>query len=156
MIILRNRLFSFNSDFPEIIKVSNILELKKGGIGFIGRVLGRISKRMREKQGNFVYYSLMLGEKEIGNIQFAKNSDTEVYGNWLQVDDEYRGKGYATKTMETLISIFRDMGFSEMTLEVPDNSPDARHIYDKLGFKKVEYLGTDPVWGGLTKMKLKL
>lgn len=156
MIILRSRLFSFNSDFPDTIKINNILKLKKSEVGFVGRLLGRISKKMKEKQNNFVCYSLILNQEEIGNIQFCKNSDTEIYGNWLQIDDKYRGKGYATETLRTLISIFRKMGFSEMTLEVPDNSPDARHIYNKLGFKEVEYLGTDLIWGGLTKMKLKL
>jgi ribosomal protein S18 acetylase RimI-like enzyme len=48
-----------------------------------------------------------------------------------------------------------------VTLEVPGNSPDARHIYTKLGFKVVKEatakeIKNDPVWGGLTDMKLDL
>ena len=42
--------------------------------------------------------------------------------------------------------------------EVPGDSPDVRHIYEKLGFKENGILTTpeDQVWGGLTKMKLNL
>ena len=44
-----------------------------------------------------------------------------------------------------------------MTLEVPGNSPDARHIYEKLGFVAQEQIsGDDDIWGGLTSMKLDL
>jgi hypothetical protein len=43
-----------------------------------------------------------------------------------------------------------------MTLEVPGNAPDARHIYTKMGFKvtgEVDGGYKDPFWGGLTKME---
>jgi hypothetical protein len=54
----------------------------------------------------------------------------------------------------------RDFGkqqnFEKMTLEVPGNSPDARHIYEKLGFKVTkEADDTDDFWGGLTEMEYK-
>ena len=49
------------------------------------------------------------------------------------------------------------MGSKKLTLEVPGNSPDARHIYEKNGFK-VTHEATkaeseDDVWGGLTNME---
>ena len=44
-----------------------------------------------------------------------------------------------------------------MTLEVPGNSPDARHIYEKIGFVAGEQISDeDDIWGGLTKMRLDL
>lgn len=44
-----------------------------------------------------------------------------------------------------------------ITLEVPTISPNARHIYEKIGFKATGTLGSeDDVWGGLTKMRLDL
>ena len=53
----------------------------------------------------------------------------------------------------------RQQGLKYFTLEVPTNSPNARHIYEKLGFEDTgePMLGdSDDVWGGLTKMRLKL
>lgn len=45
-------------------------------------------------------------------------------------------------------------------MEVPGNAPDARHIYERLGFKEVytppEMKEDDPIWGGLTNMRLDL
>ena len=45
-------------------------------------------------------------------------------------------------------------GFKRMALEVPGISPDARHIYEKFGFKEVgKQTGADDFWGGLTIME---
>lgn len=44
----------------------------------------------------------------------------------------------------------------QLTLEVPTNSPDARHIYEKQGFVAGKRISDDDVWGGLTEMKRKL
>lgn len=49
-------------------------------------------------------------------------------------------------------------GCKQVTLEVPGVSPNARHIYEKLGFKSTgEVIGDDDdICGGLTKMRLEL
>lgn len=50
-------------------------------------------------------------------------------------------------------------GYDKLTLEVPGNSPNARHIYEKLGFKEVSQLSSkeeDIIWGGLTRMELDI
>lgn len=49
-----------------------------------------------------------------------------------------------------------ELGVSKVTLEVPGISPDARHIYEKIGFKKNKRISNeDDVWGGLTSMTYK-
>nr|DAM54618.1 MAG TPA: N-acetyltransferase-like protein [Caudoviricetes sp.] len=49
-----------------------------------------------------------------------------------------------------------ELGVSKVTLEVPGISPDARHIYEKIGFKKNKRISDeDDVWGGLTSMTYK-
>ena len=59
--------------------------------------------------------------------------------------------------MRTVIDDAKKQGMRHITLEVPTISPNARHIYEKLGFKETGKLGSeDDVWGGLTKMQLEL
>lgn len=81
-----------------------------------------------------------------------------MYINWISVSDKERGKGYASSALNTIIDDAKRMGHKKIKLEVPGNSPDARHIYEKAGFKDTgEKLGDDDdIWGGLTKMELDL
>lgn len=159
MIILRQKEYSFNTDIPDSIKVDNKIELKKDKLGFIARLLGRLSKKIKESQGNFVYFYILQDNKEVGVIELQKINNSEINGIWLEVDEKHRGNKIATKTLSYLLEMSRKMGFKYFTLEVPGNSPDARHIYEKLGFKEdgiIDDPGNDIMWGGLTKMKLKL
>lgn len=59
--------------------------------------------------------------------------------------------------MRGVIKYAKDNGIDKLTLEVPGASPDALHIYEKLGFKvldKVTGSTEDDFWGGLTNMEL--
>ena len=96
---------------------------------------------------------------KIGNLQLFHESEKSVNVTWIGIDEKYRGSGYATTAMKMAIDYSRKSGAKQMTLEVPGISPDARHIYEKMGFKDTgeSMLGdTDDVWGGLTRMKLDL
>ena len=98
------------------------------------------------------------GEK-IGDLQLFHESPTSVNVTWVGVKQKYRGKGYASSAMKMAEDYARKTGAKQMTLEVPGHSPDARHIYERQGFKAVGQL-TDPeadeIWGGLTAMKKTL
>ena len=59
--------------------------------------------------------------------------------------------------MSGVVKYAKQEKFKQITLEVPGDSPDARHIYEKLGFKATKVISDeDDVWGGLTQMILKL
>lgn len=78
---------------------------------------------------------------------------------WIGINSKSGGKGYGQSAMRTMLSELKKSGFKNVTLEVPTTSPNARHIYEKLGFKDTgeKMLGDETdVWGGLTKMRLKL
>lgn len=78
---------------------------------------------------------------------------------WLSIKSKNGGKGYGQSAMRTIVSDAKKHGIKRITLEVPTTSPNARHIYEKIGFKATgeAMLGDkDDVWGGLTKMQLKL
>lgn len=96
--------------------------------------------------------------KKIGDLTLYKEAEDSINIVWLGINQKERGKGYATAVMKTAIDIAKDTGCSKVTLEVPGNSPDARHVYEKLGFKEVSSPDIDPddIWGGLTNMELRL
>ena len=48
---------------------------------------------------------------------------------------DYRGKDYQQKVIKRLLAFAKSKGFTEITLTT--NTPDAIHIYEKLGFKKI-------------------
>lgn len=124
--------------------------------GAITRFLAKRSERVRNAVANSASLTIRNSEgKEVGYANMEKRSKDELYLNWIGINADSRGKGYATAVMKAAEGFGKEGGFKKMTLEVPGNSPDARHIYEKLGFKvtKEDKDPDDPVWGGLTSME---
>lgn len=48
---------------------------------------------------------------------------------------EYRGKGYQQEVIKYLLDFAKKENFNDITLTT--NAPDAAHIYEKVGFKKI-------------------
>ena len=95
--------------------------------------------------------------KKIGNLSLYDEGNKSLNVNWIDIKNSERGKGYATAVMQNAIDFAKSRGFEQMTLEVPGESPDARHVYEKLGFEFVQSISDeDDVWGGLSAMKLNL
>ena len=93
--------------------------------------------------------------KKVGDLEVFKESKDSLNVVWIGIDKSERGKGYASAVMSGVIKHAKKSGCKQVTLEVPGDSPDARHIYEKLGFEPVGIVSEkDDVWGGLTAMKL--
>jgi len=120
----------------------------------IGASIGAMSSRYREKLNNSMLLDMKVNGRNVGDVAFVKKSKEEVNFGWIGVKPKERGKGYATAVFDAGVKYARKEGFSKITLEVPGNAPDARHIYEKFGFKPTgEHLGhTGDMWGGLTVM----
>lgn len=94
---------------------------------------------------------------KIGNMQLFHESPTSLNVVWITVNNKQRGQGYAQTAMKMAEEYARKFGANQMTLEVPGDSPDARHIYEKQGFEVVGRISSeDDIWGGLTAMRKKL
>ena len=78
--------------------------------------------------------------KENGHIisfaQLSKYTDTSYKIAFVYTKDEYRGKGYARKVVNSVKNEILDMGFTA-TLNVDKKNPISNHLYESLGFKKV-------------------
>lgn len=96
--------------------------------------------------------------KNVGSAQVYRKSKDELNLVWLDIEPSHRGQGYAQAVMRSARDLGGEQGFKKLTLEVPGISPDARHIYEKQGFKvvkepsKVDKLD---IWGGLTHMEYR-
>jgi len=95
---------------------------------------------------------------KVGFGSFNRTSKDELYLNFVTVKPKYRGKGYASAAMKGVVKYAQNEGIKKLTLEVPGNAPDARHIYEKLGFKDDGPVQGDKsdIWGGLTPMAMNV
>lgn len=137
-------------------KSGETITLQKVKPNVLVKSLGRVSKKFREGYSKRASLNILDGSgKKVGEAYVQKKNDEELYLNWLGIDKSARGKGYATAVMKAGRDFGKQQGFKKMTLEVPGHSPDARHIYEKLGFKVTgedKGPGTE-MWGGLTNME---
>lgn len=132
------------------------ISLEKDPSPLISRGLSRISGRYRSRSAKLATYSIKdRSGKKVGDLQLSEESPNELNVVWVGVNKSQRGHGTATSTMKAVQKSAKKMGYKKVTLEVPGNSPDARHIYEKLGFKDKGKIDNDEddVWGGLTKME---
>jgi ribosomal protein S18 acetylase RimI-like enzyme len=135
------------------------LTLEKNPPTVIHKALAKLSRSYREDYRNFASLTIKDSSgKSVGSAQIHKKSADELNLVWMSVDKSARGRGYATATMKAAEEFGRQTGAKKLTLEVPGNAPDARHIYEKMGFKvtkEADDAETDPVWGGLTEMEYR-
>lgn len=100
-------------------------------------------------------FHIIKNGKKIGTL-FLEDHGDDLYVNWVNIKKTERGKGYANQVMDYVIKYSKQNNYKSVSLEVPTNSPDARHIYEKHGFVAENNVSDlDDVWGGLTSMKRK-
>lgn len=140
-------------------KSGESITLKEHPSSRMASFLARHSKRVAEEAEKTAMFDIKGPDgKNVGDITLYKESPTSINVVWVTTSTKVRGRGYGTAVMKAAIQIAKDTGANTVTLEVPGSSPDARHIYEKLGFKEVESpdRDIDDVWGGLTNMRLDL
>lgn len=137
------------------------LTLQKKPAGAFAQFLGRHSEGYRKLANNDAYLTIHDSSgKKVGDCELTKVNKDEINLVWLGINRGERGKGYASAVMQAGVEFGKQSGAKRLTLEVPGNSPDAAHIYQKLGFKFVNNQSSyhnDPkegVWGGLYNMEL--
>lgn len=130
----------------------------------LNRALAAASQSYANNYGTQAYLAIHDKDgKKVGEANFwydEKDKDS-VYLNWISVKKSARGQGYATAVLKAAEEHSRAKGKKTMKLEVPGISPDARHIYERMGFKVTHEpteseAKADSVWGGLTHMEKKL
>ena len=122
------------------------------------KLIAKMSPKVRELLENSENMTIKGPDgKTVGQMQLYKERKDSLNVVWVGVKNKERGKGYASAAMRGAVQFAKENNMKQVTLEVPGNSPDALHIYEKMGFRKGKVISDDDgVWGGLTEMKLDL
>ena len=139
-------------------KNGDTLSITENKTPALTRLISKHSPKVREELEKSKICTIRdsKGEK-IGDLQLYKESKDSINVVWVGINKSERGKGYAQAVMSSVEKFAKENGLKQITLEVPGDSPDARHIYEKQGFVAGEKISSDDdVWGGLTKMTKKL
>ena len=120
-----------------------------------------LSKKGTESAYDRAAFTFEADGKKVGEASFDKVSSDEINLVWLGINKNERGQGYASAVFDAAVQYGKSEGVDRLTLEVPGNAPDARHIYAKQGFNVTKEptpkeIKNDPIWGGLTHMELDL
>ena len=120
--------------------------------------LAKHNKNVQEYLKNSKSIKLLAGGNVVGEMDLFLESPKSLNVIWVQVNPKFEGTGYGTAAMKGAINYAKKTGMEKVTLEVPATSPNARHIYEKLGFEaKGAVTGNEDLfWGGLTRMELDL
>ena len=139
-----------------VTKSGDKITLTKNPPTAIHKGLSRISSKYTEAYNKGAFFTVTDKHgKEVGEANIYHKKNDELYINWIGVKSSARGNGYGSAIMKAAEDFGSKSGMKKMTLEVPGNSPDARHIYESMGFKVVKEGANpkEPVWGGLTSME---
>lgn len=133
------------------------IDVKDEPPGKIWKFLGKHIKGLADAQARTRNMQIQIDGKKIGELTLYRESKNSMNGVWLGINEDQRGNGYASAVMDAWIKYAKDNGYKQLTLEVPADAPDARHIYEKKGFVAGKKIDTGETWGGyLTEMKLDL
>lgn len=129
--------------------------------GRLASFLASTSEKSLARSKDSKSFTISVDGRKVGETSFRKKSKDEINLEWLGVKPSERGKGYASAVFESAIAYGKSEGAKKLTLEVPGNAPDARHIYTKNGFKVTKEptkkeIEEDFFWGGLTVMEYDL
>ncbi len=88
-------------------------------------------------------YYIMQEQKEAGYVNLSKTYSTEAGGMVLLIEEiyvksEFQNKGIGSKVMQEILNCYSD--YSRIRLEVCQSNKCAIKLYEKLGFKKLDYI----------------
>lgn len=133
------------------------VSLQKQPTSLIAKAMGKISKKSREYQEKSDFMDVKVGGKTVGDLQLYREDKKSINVVWVSINEGHEGQGYGKAVMQAVVDHAKKQGLDRVTLEVPGISPNARHIYESLGFESKGLISDEnDSWGGLTAMELKL
>lgn len=72
------------------------------------------------------------------NLSATVIQPTEMFINVIVVDASMRGQGIGTSLINAVFEIARQNQFQAVVLDVVDTNPDARRLYERMGFMPIE------------------
>lgn len=141
-------------------KKGESVTLEQNSQSATAKFLGSIIPKIKENQQSYFDFTIRdRANNKIGNATLSREAKDEMNIVWIGINSKHEGRGHGQSAMRTILAdVQKNPDIKKVTLEVPTTSPNARHIYEKLGFKVTseKMIGDeDDFWGGLTKMELQ-
>lgn len=131
--------------------------LRKQPTPLIAKVVGKLSKSAQNNAARSDFINITVAGKKVGDLQLYKENPKSINVVWVSIEPKHEGNGYGQTVMRAVVDHAKKQGMEKVTLEVPGISPNARHIYESIGFKSKGKISKDnDFWGGLTAMELDL
>ncbi len=114
-----------------------------------GKIVGAMKLNAKEMRNESTSFNLREIIKKYGFFGFLKTimvssalqkkiSEDELYVDYLVVDKNYRSLGIGTKFLHHGLQKARDLNKKRFTLNVLDNNPRGRVLYERFGFSFVK------------------
>lgn len=133
------------------------ITLKKQKTPLLAKGIQKVSNKAKKEAEKSDLIDITVDGKRVGDLQLYKESPKSLNVVWVSVNEKYEGNGYGKTVMQAVVDHAKKQNLDTVTLEVPGISPNARHIYESLGFKAKGLISDeDDGWGGLTAMELDL
>lgn len=85
--------------------------------------------RIENKIVGYIILSKREGKKN--GYRYRKKLDIDAMG----VDEEFRNQGIGSKLLEYVRDYAKENGYTDLRLTVNEENLNARHLYEKMGFK---------------------
>ena len=152
IIKLKRKIFGLRSESENIIDLGGGLTLEKDPLNKFAEWLGKLIKPIGRGQEKLLDYIIKLNGEKVGVIYLSEQNPETLEISWINVVTKYRGNGYATKALLSIIKLAKSRNYKKLVLEAIEDSQDAVHIYKKLGFRIIKEYPRD----GLLLMELGL
>lgn len=153
----RKRYADSIADTKVYTKKGVAVTLRKQPTSLISQAINKLSKSARENTTRSDFLDVTVEGKRVGDLQLFKEDPKSLNVVWVSIDPKYEGNGYGQTVMRAVVDHAKKQNLDRVTLEVPGISPNARHIYESIGFKAKGLISDeDDAWGGLTAMELDL
>lgn len=100
--------------------------------------LNELIKKLKNQNDKSKRLIIEINSKPVGEMIYYITNETAEIGIKI-CNFNYQEKGYGSKSLKLLISyLFNNMNIKRIILDTNLNNKRAQHVYEKLGFKKVE------------------
>lgn len=137
-------------------KTGEVISIEKDRMGPLGVAVSKLTGK--KPKDNISSMSIRNKDgKKIGSFQIWNDGPGVVRGEWLEIDKKNQGRGYSEAAISALIKGSKNnSSVKEIRLQVPSEAAAAKHIYNKVGFKKDKVLGHTNMYGDLEDWVYKL
>lgn len=152
----KNESSSEPGNLPSVTKVTTsrgeTITLSRDPAPPMTKFLAKYSKRNAEFAKNTLEFTVKDSKgKNIGYLHAFRKGD-EIHAAWLGVNEDKQGQGYGSGIVKGMIEVGKTTGAKRISLEVPGNADNAKHIYEKMGFVADGPPKKIPVFGELQDM----